>query len=380
MTWRIGIDASRAARGLRTGTEHYSARLLEALGRLDRANRYTLYFNARRRPPLDLPPNFHARLIPFPRLWTHLRLSLELVRRPPDVLFVPAHVVPLHHPASVVTIHDLGYRFFPEAHPPLARRYLEWSTRWSASAARRVIVDSAATARDLSDAYGTPPQRIAVIPLGHHPRFRPLPPEEVARGLERLGITRPYLLFVGTLQPRKNLRRVLDAFERLVARGLPHRLVLVGQRGWLTDPLFAAIARPDAPARGRIQLTGYLPDDDLPLLYAGADALVFPSLYEGFGLPALEAMACGTPVLTSNTSSLPEVVGDAALTVNPLDTGAIARGLERLLADDSLRAALRERGLARARRFTWERTASATLAVLEEVAASARHAQRGAPA
>ncbi len=370
---RIGVDASRVGAGLRTGTEQYSAQLLEALGGLDHRNRYTLYVNGRARPPLALPPNFRARLIPFPRLWTHARLSLELARRPPDVLFVPAHVVPLVHPRTVATIHGLEYRHFPEAYPWRSRQYLEWSTRWSARVARRVLVPSAATARDLTAAYGTPPERIVVVPHGHHPRFRPLPPDEIERGLRRLGIARPYFLAVGTLQPRKNLARTLEAFAAFVARdpARPHRLVLVGRHGWLADPIFTAIARPDSPARGRVQLTGYLPDDDLPLLYGGAEALVFPSLYEGFGLPALEAMACGAPVLTSKDSSLPEVVGDAALLVDPLDTGAILAGLERLATDIPLRRTLRERGPARAARFSWRRAAEQTLTVLEQVARGA---------
>ena len=368
MTLHIGIDASRAGTGRRTGTEQYSAQLLEALGALDRQGCYTLYVNGRVRPPLALPPNFRARLIPFPRLWTHLRLSIELAWRRPDVLFVPAHVVPLVHPRTVVTIHDLGYRPFPEAHPPLSRLYLDWSTRWSARVAHRVLVPSAATARDLTSAYGTPPERIVVVPHSYHPRFRPLPPPDVERGLARLGIARPYLLSVGTLQPRKNLARTLEAFAALVARGVPHRLVLVGRRGWLVDPLFAALGRSDSPLRGRVELTGYLADDDLPIVYTGAEALVFPSLYEGFGLPALEAMACGTPVLTSNTSSLPEVVGDAALTVDPLDSGAIVTGLDRLVADRTLREELRGRGLAQAARFSWRRAAERTLATLHEVA------------
>lgn len=368
MSLRIGIDASRVATGHRTGTEQYSVQLLEALGALDRRNEYRLYFNARAKPDLNLPDNFRARLIPFPRLWTHARLSLEMLAQPPDVLFVPAHVVPLAHPRTVVTIHDLGYRAFPGAHPWRSRQYLDWSSRWSAAVARRIIVPSAATARDLSAAYGTPRERIAIIPHGYHPRFRPLPAGEVAAGLARLGIDRPYILAVGTLQPRKNLARTLAAFERLVARGLPHRLVLVGRRGWLADPLFAALERPGSPARGRISITGYLADSDLPIVYNGAEALAFPSLYEGFGLPALEALACGLPTLTSNTTALPEVVGDAALMVDPLDTNAIADGLARLLTDRALREELRGRGLARARGFSWARTAEATLAVLEEAA------------
>src|SRR4051794_5648005 len=216
MSLRIGIDASRIDTGHRTGTEQYSAQLIEALGRLDRRNAYTLYVNARTNPHLALPPNFRARLIPFPRLWTHARLSAELLQQPPDVLFVPAHVVPLGHPRSVVTIHDLGYRAFPEAHPWRARQYLDWSTRWSVAVARRVIVPSEAPARALTAAHGTPRGRIAVIPHGYPPRFRPVPREVVAAGLARLGLPQPYILFVGTLQPRKNLARMLAAFERLI--------------------------------------------------------------------------------------------------------------------------------------------------------------------
>lgn len=368
MSLRIGVDASRVATGHRTGTEQYSVQLLEALGALDRQHEYRLYFNARHRPDLRLPANFHARSIPFPRLWTHARLAAEMLTDPPDLLFVPAHVVPLAHPRTVVTIHDLGYRAFPGAHTRRSRYYLGASTRWSAAVARRIIVPSEATARDLHAAYETPRARIAVIPHGYHPRFRPLPEAEVAAGLARLGIAPPYILAVGTLQPRKNLARTLAAFEQLVARGLPHRLVLVGRRGWLADPLFAALGLPDSPTHGRVQLTGYLDDDDLPIVYNGAAALAFPSLFEGFGLPALEALACGLPTLTSDTSSLPEVVGDAALTVDPLDTSAITAGLLRLLTDAGLRAELRERGLARARSFSWARAAAATLATLEEAA------------
>lgn len=376
MTLQIAVDASRVATAHRTGTEQYSVQLLEALGALDGQNDYTLYLNTRQRPNLTLPANFRARLIPWPRLWTHFRLSLALRQQPPDLLFVPAHVVPLAHPRTVVTIHDLGYRAFPAAHPWRSRHYLDWSTRWSAAVADRVIVPSQATADDLHAAYGTPREKIIVIPHGVHPRFQPFAAATAATGLGRLGLRQPYILAVGTLQPRKNLQRTLAAFEQLCAQGWPHRLVLVGQRGWLTDPLFAALQRPESPAYGRVDLTGYLDDDDLPLVYNGAAAFVFPSLYEGFGLPALEALACGTPVLTSNTTSLPEVVGNAALTVDPADTTAITAGLQRLLSDDTLRQTLRVRGLERARQFTWTRAAMQTLAVLEDVGALAQAERR----
>lgn len=368
MTRVIGIDASRAFGRQRTGTEQYSFQLLEALGALRPEEDFHLYLNARVPPAIALPENFRFRPMPWPRAWTHLRLSAEMASHPPDVLFVPAHVVPLNHPATVVTIHDTGYRAFPEAHRWSSRLALEWTTRWSLVTARRVITPSRHAASTIASLYGTPGDKLVVVPHGYHPRFRVLEPAAIREGLERLGLCQPYLLFVGTLQPRKNLRRVLEAFARAVAGGIPHRLVLAGQRGWLASPLLQLLEREAPGVRARVRLTGYVDDADLPLLYNGADALIFPSLYEGFGMPALEAMACGTPVLTSNTSSLPEVVDDAALLVDPLDTAAIAAGIIAIGGDAGCRAILRERGLRRAAVYSWTGAASATLDILRDVA------------
>lgn len=368
MNATIGIDASRAIGRRRTGTEQYSARLIEALAALAPPEAVVLYVNASIPPKWDLTPSFRFRPLPWPRGWSHIRLSAELAVRRPDVLFVPAHVVPLYHPPTVVTIHDIGYRDFPAAHTAVSRFTLEWTTRWSEAAARHVITPSQHTADALSRSYGTPRAKLTVIPHGYDPRFRPLDPAVVRAGLERLGLRQPYLLFIGTLQPRKNLQRVLAAFARAVTGGIAHRLVLTGQRGWLAEPLFQALERAAPAVRDRVTITGYVDDDDLPVLYNGADGLIFPSLHEGFGLPALEAMACGTPVLTSNTTSLPEVVQDAGLLVDPLDVDAIAAGMELLVAVDGPRAKLRAAGLARARHFSWERAARATLEVLRDVA------------
>jgi glycosyltransferase involved in cell wall biosynthesis len=361
----IGIDASRVRVAQRTGTEQYSVALLRALMALETPHRWRLY--APGPPPddlLPLPPRWEWRTIPFPRLWTHARLSWEMVRHMPDVLFVPAHVVPLVHPRrTVVTIHDLGYLHVPDAHPGRSRRYLDWSTRWSVRAARKVIAVSDATKDDLVQTLHVPAGKIAVVHHGVRPDLRRPPEPVIAATLTRLAIPRPYILFLGTVQPRKNLQRLIRSFRRVVAAGLPHALVIAGRLGWLAEPIQAEVAAQGLT--GRVHFTGYVADDDVPTLYAGADAFAFPSLYEGFGMPALEAMACSVPVVASNTTSLPEIVGDAGLLVDPLDEAAIADALIAVLRDDTLRARLIAAGTTRVSRFSWERCARETLAVLE---------------
>jgi len=379
----IGIDASRATREQRTGTEGYSLHLIRALLELDQHNEYVLYFNRPPRPGLfPASPRWRARVIPFPRLWTHARLSQEMLVAPPDVLFVPAHVLPLVHPRrSVVTVHDLGYRHEPQAHRPLDRLYLDISTRYNARAASHVIADSAATRRDLVQLYGTDPQRITVVPLGVDELFQPVTdPARLAAVRAKYGLPGDYLLYVGTLQPRKNLVRLIEAWARVIGDWrleigdcqIENRkskignwtLVIAGKRGWLYEEIFATARK--LGLEGQVLFPGYVPEEDLPALLSGATAFVLPSLYEGFGLPVLEAMACGTPVIAANISSLPEVMGDAGLLVDPLDSDALAAAMQRLVQDAALREDLRQRGLARARLFSWSRCARETLAVLEQ--------------
>lgn len=362
----IGIDASRAVGGARqTGTENYARRLIEALLAAGGGRRFRLYF--REAPPAGLfrvnPPDVEQRVIPFPRLWTHVRLSYELLRRPrPDVLFVPAHVLPLAHPLpTVVTVHDLGYRYFPDAHPMAQRLYLDWSTRFSARGATRVIADSQATRADLSRFYGIAAEKITVVYPG---RDETLADADRGRVREHYGLPAEYLLHVGTLQPRKNLVRLIEAAAALRAHRPGLELVLAGRPGWKAGPILARARE----QQGFVRTLDYVPQADLAGLYSGAQAFVFPSLYEGFGFPVLEAMACGTPVVCSNTSSLPEVVGEAALMVAPTDTQALAAAVGRVLDDPSLRAALVAKGLAQAQRFSWARAAAETMQVLERAA------------
>ena len=365
---QIGIDASRATVARRTGTESYARRLIQALLEegARRGHAFTLYF--RDVPPPDLfPPPLGFpetlvtnRVIAFPRLWTHVRLSWELLSRPrPGVLFVPAHVLPLAHPLpTVVTVHDLGYRYFPEAHSPRQRRYLDWSTRFSARMATRVLADSEATGRDLARFYGIPAKKVTVVYPGYDESLHRVDPAAVRA---KYDLPADYFLHVGTLQPRKNLLRLIEAVAQIPG---PVSLVLAGRPGWLSAPI---VAKAQEHA-GRVRLLEYVPDEALAGLYSGARALVFPSLFEGFGFPVLEAMACGTPVICSNTSSLPEVAGEAALQVDPLDTSAIASAMVQVQSYPAVRAALADKGYAQVRKFSWAQAARQTLAVLEDAA------------
>jgi len=368
---RIGIDASRATVPRRTGTESYARRLTQAL--LEQGSGHDLILYFRDSPALELFPAGGGvrRVIPFPRLWTHVRLAWELLTQPrPDVLFIPAHVLPLIHPLpSVVTVHDLGYRHFPDAHPLMQRVYLDWSTRFSARAATHLIADSEATKNDLIRFYNIPAEKITVIYPGRDESLQPVDPSPIRA---KYHLPEEYILHVGTLQPRKNLLRLIEAWHSFVLRPSSSvlrppssvALVLAGRPGWLSAPI---LAKARAVPAGRIRLLDYVPDEDLAGLYSGARAFVFPSLYEGFGFPVLEAMACGTPVICSNTSSLPELAGDAALLVDPTDTEALAATVIRVLSEPDRRAALIEKGFEQVKKFSWEKAARETMGVLEKV-------------
>jgi glycosyltransferase involved in cell wall biosynthesis len=355
----LAIDASRVTVARRTGTERYALNLIRAMLRQNTAHRLSLYFRDPPAPGLfpDLPA-VARHVTPFPRLWTHWRLARELARRPrPDLLFVPAHVVPLICPVpAVVTVHDLGFRYFPGAHPWAQRQYLDLSTRYSTRAAIRVIADSQATRRDLQREYGVPEGKIRVVYPGRDEALQRVDPAAVRA---RYHLPETYILHVGTLQPRKNLVRLMEAVDTLPA---DVGLVLAGRPGWLAGPLLRA-AEARAP---RVRVLSFVPEEDLAGLYSGATVFAFPSLYEGFGFPVLEAMACGAPVVCSEAASLPEVAGEAAMRVNPLDTSALARALRQVLADPGLRARLAAAGYDQITRFSWERAARETWAVLEE--------------
>lgn len=376
----IGIDASRALSPQSTGTERYSLEIIRHLLADPEARTHTwrLYVPHPVDPGLFAPVGaepapFDLCLLRQTRAWTHRRLGPEIRRRRLDVLFVPAHVLPLGvrlFPPMVVTVHDLGYLHFPHAHPVLSRIYLRWSTNDAARRATRLIAVSEATRRDLIAHTCAHPDRICVV----HEAATPVPevsPAQIEATQARFGLARPYALFVGTLQPRKNIARLVEAYAMLLARGnAVFDLVLVGRTGWLNETLVANIERL-APA-GRVHRLGYVAQEHLPALLRGARMFCYPSLYEGFGLPILEAHSAGVPVLTATNSSLPEVAGDAALLVDATNVEAIADAMLRLSRDDELRAQLVKAGYANIKRFSWQKAARETLAVLQAAARAAK--------
>ena len=357
----VAIDASRATAYARTGTEWYSFELIRALIAIHDRPPLRLYHRVSPDAALDGPGIDHS-LIQQRRLWTHVGLSRAMRRDKPAALFVPSHVIPLvHPPASVVTIHDLGYRAEPGAHPALTRQVLDRSTRWNARVAREIVAISGQTRDDLVRYYGADPNKISVIHSGiDHQRFRVLDHADVRKVTSRLNIDRPYVFFLSTVQPRKNLVRLVEAFETLDDDLL---LVIGGSSGWLSSPIEERIRR--SPAIDRIRRLGQVSDTDAPALYNGAQVFVLPSLYEGFGMGVLEAMACGCPVVTSNRSSLPEVAGDAAVLIDPFDVASIRDGIRRATSL-AHRSRMIAAGLARAETFDWQQTAARTLAVIQK--------------
>jgi glycosyltransferase involved in cell wall biosynthesis len=363
----IGVDASRVSRPGRTGVENYSLHVLRHLLAQDQRNAYRLYLSRPLAAGL-LPdrPRTSSRLIQLPRLWTHLGLSSEMLISPPDVLFVPSHVLPLVNPArSVVEVYDVGHRFFPRAHRVAEWLYLEWAIRRHVRIATHLLTISEASKRDLVRLYGADPRRVAVAYPAVEERFRPASQAELARVRERYGLGHRYILHLGTIKPRKNLARLVRAFAsaRLPA---DTQLVLGGMTTFGAGPVEQAIAATGVASR--VRRLAYVPDADLPALYSGAACAAIVSVYEGFGMPALEALACGAPLVASNRGSLPEIVGDAALVVDPLAVESIAGGLECAAADASVRARLRESGPRRASRFDWASAARVTRQVLEQAA------------
>ncbi len=378
----IGIDASRAVSAAPTGTEAYSAQLIRALApRLAPTHTLRLYY--REMPPLALDTRgsgpqsagseaaVETRVIPFPRLWTHLRLSWEMVRHPPDLLFVPAHVLPVLRPRrTLVTVHDLGFRRFPKAHPASQRRYLEMSTRWNVRVATHILADSEATRDAIIEAYDVPAQKLTVVYPGYEPDLKPVRNRDrIERVRRRYNIPGDYVLFIGRIQPRKNLTRLIEAFSRVLADHPNLTLVLAGPTGWLGDPIQAR-----ATALGvadKVIFPGYVATEDKAALISGARLFAYPSLYEGFGFPVLEAQACGTPLLTSTTSSLPEVAGEGGLLVDPVNIGAIAGGLRRLLDDQARGGRLSKRlvtqGFENLARFSWDIAARQVQAVVTDL-------------
>lgn len=371
----ICIDISPAAHR-KAGLGRYARELAEHVHATDTEHTYTLftYQPSRARVPEALAhlPTLSVALPAKPwrmsvLLAHYLRLPMDRMFPGVDLFHGTDHLLPpFRRIRSVFTLHDLIPQLLPEFHLPMNRWFLSLMFPRFLREADAVIVVSECTKRDALRLYHVPEEKIRVIYEGVHPRFAPVRDRvEIARVRAAYHLPDDYILYVGTIEPRKNLMRLLEAFRALKQEGYPQRLVLVGALGWLYEPVLdslAALGLEDDVIR-----PGYITDHDLPALYSGAAMFVFPSLYEGFGLPPLEAMASGVPTIVSDASSLPEVVGDAALKVPPTDTAALKEAMERVLTDSELAARLAAAGPERARLFTWDKAAAQTIALYREV-------------
>ena len=367
---RIGIDA-RLNYYRPGGIVEYTRHVISELVALDAASDYRIIQHSRDQQTLAAAPNFR-RLNTFTPSHHRLErwaLSAELAPRHLDIYHTPDAILPARAARRhVSTVHDLHYLHYPQFMTADSRRYYAGQIGWSVRRADHILASSQATRADLVALLSVPEDKVTVHMLGVDDLFQPAPAEAIQACRARWSLPAQYLLFVGTFEPRKNVPTLLHAYDRL-RRDLPDAppLVLAGRRGWLQDDIQRTV---ETLALGDwVIWVEDPPRDDLPALYSGAAALALPSHYEGFGLTALEAMACGTPPVVSDRSSLPEVVGDAGLLVDPDDAGSIADALRCLLTDSALRNALRDAGLARAAMFTWRRTAEIVREVYARVMA-----------
>jgi glycosyltransferase involved in cell wall biosynthesis len=371
----IGIDA-HAIGAQQGGNETYIRNLIKSLAEIDGENRYTIYLaNARaagqwREEFASQHRNFSVRLLPppTPLVRVPVFLAYELFRRPVDVLHVQYTAPPFCRVPVIATIHDLAFERMPETFTRRGSFQLKLTVRRTAKKAARVATVSEYSRQDLLNIYKLPSEKVVVTYNGIETHFTPhqAAPDEAERIRGRYGIARDYLLAVGSLQPRKNLVRLIRAYAKLRGerQDFGHQLVIVGRKLWLAHEIFDEVKKQRWAED--VILTGYVADEDLPALYRAAGAFVYPSLFEGFGLPPLEAMACGTPVVTSNVSSLPEVTEDAALLIDPNDESALANALIEIVGNTRLRAELREKGIAQAGKFTWREAAEKTLRLYQE--------------
>lgn len=424
----IGFDASRAFIKNRTGTENYSFQILSHLSTIDHTNNYYVYVRSgaewvtdevltggaeersqestapRRKSGEDAPEipeqqdpsknseshlwpsNFHFITIPYPRLWTQAGLARQTFKDPLDVLFIPAHTLPLvYRPGlkTVVTVHDLGAEYLPAMHQLKQRLYLNFMTHQQLKSATQLIAVSQATKKDLIKKVGLAAKNISVIHEGFDPGlFKPIKGRELIDTLWKYQLhPRRYFLFVGTIQPRKNLERLIKAYAEFLKkkdnlsstvnlqRSTIHhpppivKLIIVGSNGWQSEEIYQLPQK--LGIEKHVRFLGFVPDERLPALYSGALGFLYPSLFEGFGLPILEAFACHCPVLTSNLSSMPEVAGEAALLVNPYSVEEICQGMNKIL-NEELREELMEKEQHQLEKFSWEKCARETLQVLEQ--------------
>lgn len=350
---RVAID-TQSTLGRKTGIGQYTLRLAAAMRSAAPEHEF-VELNLGR----DIVMRTDRRL-----RWQQIQLPRRARRAGAALLHVPGFDGPVHSAIPVVlTVHDLIGMLFPQNFPPVSRLYWSQWLPFTVRFARRIIADSECTRRDIVRLMHIPAERIQVIPLGVDSRFEPQGSEAIRKARKHFGLQAEYILYVGTLEPRKGVDTLIDAFVRM-DEGHTHELVIAGKKGWYWEAVLNRIG-PEAAARVRV--LEYVPDEILPALYAGATAFALASRYEGFGLPVLEAMACGTPVVCANSSSLPEVAGDAARLVPADNPAALASALQEVMNDRTLADSLRHKGVERAREFTWEKTARATIGIYESL-------------
>lgn len=395
----IGFDASRTSVNQRTGTENYSYQLLLNIAQIDHTNNYYIYL----RPGSHIKAvqsilspfkNFKLCILNFKFLWTQFGLAKQTFLDHLDLLFIPSHTLPLiRKPGlkTILTVHDLGAEFLPQTHQFKQRLYLKLITDYQLKSASHLIAVSQATKNDLINKIGIPEKNISVIYEGYNEKlFKHDVKDSILKQYDLDKIV--YFLFVGTIQPRKNLERLIKAYASFIedskinspinppsstiknpSSTLHHPssnnniplLVLVGGKGWLSDEIYTLPKK--LGIEKYVKLLGYVPDENLPTLYSKAQAFVFPSLFEGFGLPLLEAMACGCAIITSNLSSMPEIAGKAALLVNPYDQNEIFQALRDLSTNSPLKEKLIKEGFQQVKKYSWQKCAQETIAVFKEL-------------
>lgn len=369
----IGVDASRAFIEQPSGTENYSYQIIQAITKQECQLGIRLYLRPKQKTPegfIRTTKKIQTKTIPWYRLWTQAGLVLETWLDKPDLLFIPAHVIPFLKPPflpTVVTVHDLRTEFLPKHQDLRQKIYLNRWIEWLRSRlATHIIAVSQATKNDLIELLEVPAEKISVVYEGVDlGRFTPklkTQNEKLKMVLDKYKIRGRYILFVGTIQPRKNLQRLIKAFA-LIREGIPEvHLVLAGNKGWLAEEIYATPKM--VGLEDLVDFIGYAAHEDLPYLYAGAEVLAYPSLYEGFGLPILEALAVGIPVVTSSISSMPEVGGDLAIYVDPYDQGSIAQGLRKALSSYPLDL---KQALKHVSQFSWAKAGEETIEVFKKI-------------
>jgi glycosyltransferase involved in cell wall biosynthesis len=364
---RIAINAADLDHPRIDGTRIYIQNLLKNFGRLDKNDRFLIYHKKKFNPQLEFPKfeNYEIIKKPFPFWWTQTRFAWEMLRAKPDILFMPMHSLPFlrsKKTKTIITIHDLAFKFFPDHFPKKDLRRLNFFTDYAVRNSDKLIAISNSTKNDLLKIY--PKINAGKIKVIYHGYDKDLFNENVSedraqevKSKYKINFPR-YIVYVGAIQPRKNIDTLIDAFESVRQNDAYNDLglVIAGELGWLYDEIVAKIKKTK-----NIIVTGRFETNELPALLKGASVSVYPSLYEGFGIPIIESMACGTPVIVANNSSLSEVAGGAGLLFDTKSSSVLAESLLKILENDTLRNSLRKKGLERAKHFSWEQCARETL-------------------